>query len=216
MHAGLFLVCLSFFILEIGLFHPPANVDVSSSVAAHARSRIVNIVCDMTNREKMKGLNVSGSAVEAAAPLVSSLDIQNLLAKWKFRCLVGFDGYFYILNCYYVHFSCVTHDSRCTSTLASNADSCSTNLLHHVLAFISFHVDGKHLALREPLSASAASALVVLKVALVFRGSAVFFFAFMTMTNPIIFANARATGATNNHSKGPKEGGEKYEQNKFK
>ena len=175
MYAGLFLVCLSFFIAEIGLFHPPANVDVSSSVAAHARSRIVNIVCDMTNREKMKGLNVSGSAVEAAAPLVSLLDIQNLVAKWKFRCLVGFDGFCDILNCYLVHFSFLTHDSRCTSTLASNADSCSsTNLLHHVLAFISFHVDGKHLALREPLSASTASALVVLKVALVFCGIYVF------------------------------------------
>ena len=60
-----------------------------SSIAAHSRSRIVNIVCDMTNRQKMKGANVSGSvsAVAAAAPRVSSGDIESIMAKWKFRCL---------------------------------------------------------------------------------------------------------------------------------
>jgi hypothetical protein len=72
---------------EIGLFHPPTNVDVPSSVAAHSRSRIVNLVCDMTNRQKMKGTNASGSAVVSGAPRVSLGDIENILAKWKFRCL---------------------------------------------------------------------------------------------------------------------------------
>ena len=86
-------VCRSHsFLVEIGLFHPLANVDVSSSVAGHARSRIVNLVCDMTNRRKMKVANASGSAVVAAAPLVSLGDIENIMAKWKFRCLVSGGG----------------------------------------------------------------------------------------------------------------------------
>jgi len=73
-------------ISEIGLF-PPLKVDVSSSVASHARSRIVNVVCDMTSRQKMKGTNISGSA-EAATSCVILGDIQKIMAKWNFRCLL--------------------------------------------------------------------------------------------------------------------------------
>ncbi len=71
--------------LEIGLFPPPVNVSISSSVAAHARSRIVNIVSDMTLRQKMKAALNLGTSIELA--LVR--DFENLMKKWKFRWLFG-------------------------------------------------------------------------------------------------------------------------------
>ncbi len=145
---------VTFSLVEIGFFPPPVNVSISSSVAAHARSRIINIVSDMTSRQRMKAAVASSLAIEPAVPSVSVGDIQNIMAKWKFRC-------YSCKICY-----CDTdHDAvfRCTSAPLVNSDS-NSSLLKHVLAFISAHVDDGLVALRERLSSSAASALVVLKV----------------------------------------------------
>jgi hypothetical protein len=69
---------------EIGLFCPPPNVNVSASVATHARSRIINIVCEMNSRQRVKSTNGSSHAVDGSS-CVSVRDIENLLRKWKFR-----------------------------------------------------------------------------------------------------------------------------------